>query len=241
MRITRPSVRTRGHRRPCVYAAFDVRNLEDGKASSESVRGRAAAAVEYGSGLERTERRRAQGHCPPPDARTRAGALNAPDASPPNAQVTGGVIGNRLPSHQSFCSLPTERPRACQDAGNKDGTSNRDPLETPKVSAPDISILHGVRPSTEQGSFQGTSRTSTDNTTATPPDPPHTVQACDLRTGARRRAGPNAGARVIITGLSRWDGSRPCCTEASSRSALHAAIDPYSNIYACTLGLSLEL
>ena len=59
----------------------------------------------------------------------------------------------------------------------------------------------------------------------------HTVRACDLRTRARRRTGRNAGARVIITGLSRWDG----CTEASSRSALHAAIDPYSNIYACTL------
>jgi hypothetical protein len=120
----------------------------------------------------RTGGRRARGRHPPPDARTRAGALNAPDASPPNAQVTGGVIGNRLPSHQSFCSLPTERPRACQDAGNKDGTSNRDPLEAPEVSAPDISILHGVRPSTEQGPFLGTSWASTDHTTATPPDPP---------------------------------------------------------------------
>ena len=141
-------------------------------ASSESVRARATTAVENGSGLERTERRRAQGHCPPPDARTRAGALNAPDASPPNTRVTEGVIGNKLLSHRSFCSLPTERPRACQDAGNKDGTSNRDPLETPKVSAPDISILRGVRPSTEQGPFPGTSWASTDNTTATPPDPP---------------------------------------------------------------------
>jgi hypothetical protein len=120
----------------------------------------------------RTGGRRARGRHPPPDARTRAGALNAPDVSPPNAQVTGGVIGNRLPSHQSFCSLPTERPRACQDAGNEDGTSNRDPLETSKVSAPDISILHGVRPSTEQGPFLGTSWASTDNITVTPPDPP---------------------------------------------------------------------
>ena len=118
-------------------------------ASSESIRGRVLATVEYGNGLERIGKRRAQGHCPPPDARTRARALNAPDASSPNTQVTGGVIGNRHPSHRPFCSLPTERPRACQDAGNKDGTSNRDPLETFKVSAPDIATLHGVQPSTE--------------------------------------------------------------------------------------------
>ena len=130
------------------------------------------AAVDDGSGLERTRNCRVRGHCPPPDARTRAGALNAPDASPPNTQVMEGVIGSKLLSHRSFCSLPTERPRACQDAGNKDGTSNRDPLETPKVSAPDTSILHGVRPSTEQGPFLGTSWASTDNTTATPPGPP---------------------------------------------------------------------
>ena len=82
------------------------------------------------------------------------------------------MIGNKLLSHRSFCSLPTERPRACQDAGNKDGTSNRDPLETPKVSAPDISILHGVRPSTKQGPFLGTSWASTNFITATPSGPP---------------------------------------------------------------------
>jgi hypothetical protein len=120
----------------------------------------------------RTGGRRARGRHPPPDTRTRAGALNAPDASPPNAQVTGGVIGNRLPSHQSFCSFPTERPGVCRDTGNKDGASNRDTLETPKVSAPDISILRGVRPSTKQGPFPGTSWASTDDTTATLPDSP---------------------------------------------------------------------
>ena len=112
----------RTHARPSTVAASKTE-----MASSESVRARATTAVEYGSGLERTERRRAQGHCPPPDARTRARAVNAPDASPPNTWVTGGVIGNKLMSHRSFCSLPTEQPRACQGAGNKDGTSNRDP------------------------------------------------------------------------------------------------------------------
>ena len=136
MRITRPSVHktsssircsVRTHARPSTAAASKTEI-----ASRESIRGRATTAVEYGSGLERTERRRAQGHCPPPDARTRARAFNAPDASPPNTRVTGGVIGNRLLSHRSFCSLPTERPRACQDAGNKDGTSNRDPLRHPR-------------------------------------------------------------------------------------------------------------
>jgi len=99
------------------------------------------------------------------------------------------VIGNRHPSHRSFCSLPTKRPRACQDAGNKDGTSNRDPLETSKVSAPDNSTLHGVRPSTEQGSILGTSWASTDNTTTTPPDlPPYrtSVRPLNQHKTARR-------------------------------------------------------
>ena len=140
----------RTHARPSTAAASKTEI-----ASSESIRARAPTAVEYGSGLERIKRRRAQGHCPPPDARTRARAFNAPDASPPNTRVTGGVIGNRLLSHLSFCSLPTEEPRACQDAGNKDGTSNRDPLETSRVSALDISTLHGGRPSTGQGFLPG--------------------------------------------------------------------------------------
>jgi len=201
MRITRPSVHktsssirrsVRTHARPSTAAASKTEI-----ASSESIRARATTPVEYGSGLERTERRRAQGHCPPPDARTWAGALNAPDASPPNTQVTGGVIGSRLPSHRSFCSLLAKRPRACQDAGNKDETSNRDPLETSKVSAPDISTLHGVRPSTEQGPFLGTSWASTDNTTTTPPDlPPYRTSVrpqnqCKVACRAERRSTRN--------------------------------------------------
>ena len=129
VRRSRPSIR----RSNLTYAPpSTVAASKTEIASSESVRAQATTAVENGSGLERTERRRAQGHCPPPDARTRAGALNAPDASPPNTQVTEGVIGSKLLSHRSFCSLPTERPRACQDAGNKDGTSNRDPLRHPR-------------------------------------------------------------------------------------------------------------
>jgi len=147
------------------------------------------AAVEYGNRLTRTGRRRAQGRRLPPDARTRAGTLNAPDASPPNTRVTGGVIGNRDLSHRSFCSLPTKQPRPCQDAGNEDGTSNRDPLETFKVSAPDIGTLHGVRPSTEQSSILGTSWASTDNTTTTPPDlPPYrtSVRPLNQHKTARR-------------------------------------------------------
>jgi len=56
--------------------------------------------------------------------------------------------------------------------GNKVGTSNRDPLETSKVSAPDISIMYGIRPSTRQGSIQGTGWASTDYIPTTPPDLP---------------------------------------------------------------------
>jgi len=169
VRRSRPSIRRSGH--TCALPSTAATSKTQ-LASSESIRGRALVTVEYGNRLIRTGRRRAQGRRPPPNTRMRAEALNAPDASPPNTQVTGGVIGNRHPSHRSFCSLPTERPGACQDAGNKDGTSNQDPLETFKVSAPDIATLHGVRPSTEQGSFLGTSGTSTDNTATTPPDLP---------------------------------------------------------------------
>ena len=141
VRRSRPSTRRSGHTyaQPSTAAASKTE-----MASSESIRGRAPATVEYGNRLVRTSKRRAQGRRPPPDARTRAGALNAPDASPPNTLVTGGVIGNRHPSHISFCSLPTKRPRACQGAGNRNGTSNRNPLETTKVSAPDIRALHGI-------------------------------------------------------------------------------------------------
>jgi len=74
--------------------------------SSEPLSGRASTTVEYGNGLEQTRRRRAQGHRPPPDARTRTRAFNAPVAFPPNTLVTGSVMGNRHPSRHSFCSLP---------------------------------------------------------------------------------------------------------------------------------------
>ena len=155
-----------------VCAAIDGRNLEDGNSVERIDQASSAGYRRIRNRITRTRRRRAQRRCPPPDARTQAGALNAPDASPPNTQVTGGVIWNRHSSHRSFCSLPAERPRACQGAGNKDGTSNQDPLETFKVSALGIVTVHGVRPSTEQGSFLGTCGASTDNTITTPPDPP---------------------------------------------------------------------
>jgi len=76
------------------------------KASSEPLGGRASTTVEYGNELERMRRRRAQGHRPPPDARTRTRAFNASVAFPPNTLVTRNVMGNRHPSRRSFCSLP---------------------------------------------------------------------------------------------------------------------------------------
>jgi hypothetical protein len=111
--ITRPSVhKTRSSIRRSVHTYAQPSTAAASKtevASSESIRARAPTAVEYGSGLERIKRRRAQGHCPPPDARTRARAFNAPDASPPNTRVTGDVIREQAsvpsfflqPSHQT--------------------------------------------------------------------------------------------------------------------------------------------
>jgi len=69
-----------------------------------------------------------------------------------------------------FASFPTKRPRACQDAGSGDGTSNKDP--TTKVSAPDIRSLQGVQPSTRHVPFLGKGWVSTDNSATTPTHPP---------------------------------------------------------------------
>jgi hypothetical protein len=205
-------------------------------ASSESVRARATTAVEYGSGLERTERRRAQGHCPPPDARTRARAFNAPDASPPNTRVTGGFCPIVL-----FAAFPPNDPGRVRTRETRMerliGTPSRHPRSALQISA--YYAAPDPRPNKVPPQGQVGRRLTTPQLLRRIRH--HAIRACDLRTSTRRLAGQLAGARVIITKLSGWDGSRPCRTEASSRSALHAAIDPYSNIYACTLCLSLEL
>jgi hypothetical protein len=76
------------------------------RASSESIRARAPTIVEYRNRLERTGRRRTQGRCPLPNACMGTRAFNALVAFSPNTPVTGSVIGNRHPSHHSFCSIP---------------------------------------------------------------------------------------------------------------------------------------
>ena len=86
-------------------------------ASSESVRARAPATIEYGNGLERTRRRRAQGRRPPPDTRAGTRAFNAPVVFSPNMPVTGSVIWNRHPSHHSFCSLPHQTTQSVSGRG----------------------------------------------------------------------------------------------------------------------------
>ena len=100
---SRPS--TRCSNQPYIQSSTAAASKTE-KASSEPLRGRAPTTIEYRNGLERTRRRRAQGHRPPPDARTRTRAFNAPVAFPPNTLVTGNVVGNRHPCRHSFCSLP---------------------------------------------------------------------------------------------------------------------------------------
>ena len=114
---SRPSTRRSGH--TCARSSTTAASKME-MASSESFRGRALATVEYGNGLARTRRRRAQGRRPPPDARTRARAFNAPDASPPNTLVTGSVIGNRHPSRRSFCSLPHQTAQDVSGRGKQE-------------------------------------------------------------------------------------------------------------------------
>jgi len=132
------------------------------KASSEPFRGRASTTVEYGNGLERTRRHRAQGHRPPPDARTRTQAFNAPVAFPSNTLVTGSVMGNRHPSRHSFCSLPhqmTQGVSGREEPGWKGWAS--------KVNALDSMALHGVQPLTGHVSFLRKGWASTNGTATT--------------------------------------------------------------------------
>jgi len=116
VRRSRPSTRrsVQSHVQSSTTAASKTE-----KASSESIRARAPAIVEYGNGLERTSRHRAQGRRPPPDARTRTRAFNAPNAFSPNTPVTGSVMGNRHPSHHSFCSLPHQTTQSMSGCGKR--------------------------------------------------------------------------------------------------------------------------
>ena len=120
----------RTHGRPSTAAASKTEIP-----SSESARARAATAVEYGSGLERTEGRRAQGHCPPPDARTRVGAFNAPDASPPNTWATGGFRPIVL-----FAAFPPNGPGRARTRETRMerliGTPSRHPRSALQISTP---------------------------------------------------------------------------------------------------------
>jgi len=87
---------------PLTRTIPDNHSPEDGKGVEQIDQGSRAATVEYGSRLERTRRRRAQGRRPPPDACTGTRAFNAPVAFSPNTPVTGSVIGNMHPSRHSF-------------------------------------------------------------------------------------------------------------------------------------------
>jgi len=113
---SRPSTRRPGH--TCARSSTTAASKTE-KASSESIRGRGLATVEYGNGIVRIGRRRAQGRRPPPNARTRARAFNAPIAFPPNALITGSVIGNRHPSCRPFCSLPHQTTQGVSGRGKQ--------------------------------------------------------------------------------------------------------------------------
>ena len=135
--------------------------------------------IEYGNRLERIRRRRAQGHCPPPDARTRAGTLNAPDASPPNTQVTGGVIGKGICPIVLFAAFPPNDPGRVRTQETRMerliGTPSRHPRSALQTSA--HYTASGPRPNGVPSWGRIGRRQIT-------PQPPrricrHTVQACD--------------------------------------------------------------
>ena len=76
-------------------------------------------------------------------------------------------MGNRHPSHHSFCSLPHQTSQNVVGHREWVGTSNQDPLETPKVSALASEALHGTRPSSRHVSFLGKGRVTNDSTSTT--------------------------------------------------------------------------
>ena len=138
------------------------------RASCESTRARAPATVEYGNRLERIGRPRAQGRHPLPDAGTGTRAFHVPVAFPPNPPVTRSVIGNRHPSRHPFCSLPHQTNQNVAGRRKWVGTSNQDPLETPKVSALVSEPLHDIRPLSRHVSFLGKGWVTSDSTSTTP-------------------------------------------------------------------------
>ena len=112
------------------------------RASSESIRARAPTTVEYRNRLERTRRRRTQGRRPPPDARMGTRAFNAPIAFSPNTSVTVSVIGNRHPSHHSFCSLAHQMTQSM--SGRRKQGRNVQSRHPTKVNALASKALHDV-------------------------------------------------------------------------------------------------
>ena len=95
-------------------------------------------------------------------------AFIAPAVFSPNPPVTGSVIGNRHSSCHSFCSLPHQTSQNVAGRRKWVGTSNQDPLETPKVSALASEALHGIRPSSRHVSFLGKGQVTSDSTSTTP-------------------------------------------------------------------------
>ena len=79
----------------------------------------------------------------------------------------------------------------CLDTGSRDGTSNQDPLETPRFNALGSKALHDGRPLTRSISFQGKGWASNGNRATTPTDPPlyHTGVLPTNQSKTARRAG----------------------------------------------------
>jgi len=217
-----------------------VSNTE--RASCESIKARAPATVEYRNRLVRIGRPRAQGRRPPRDVGTGTRAFNAPAAFSPNPSVTGSVIGNKHPSCHSFCSLPHQTNQNM--AGHREwvGTSNQ---ETPRDAKGQHSGQRGVtRHQTLEsacflpGEGSGDERQHLNHSgVAVTATYKHATDK-PIHDGAQER---NSGARVIIIRVQDKTARGHAGTEASSGSAHHTSIDPYSVAYTCTLDLSLEL
>ena len=172
MCITRISVRksrppTRHPTRSCARSSTTIASNTE-RASCESTRAQAPAAVEYKSRLVRIGRPRAQGRRPPPNAGTGTRAFNTPAMFSPNPTVTGSVIGDRHPSCRSFCSLSHQTSQGMTERREWVGTSSQGPLETPKVSVLAGEVLHGTRPSSRHVSFLEKDWETIDNTLTAP-------------------------------------------------------------------------
>jgi hypothetical protein len=201
------------------------------KGSCESAEARLSVDRGIRNWLIRIDRPRAQKRRPPPDAGTGTRIFNAPAAFSPHPAVTGSVIGSKHPSNRPFWQpCPPDEPEYGRAQRDDQNVLSRLPSRRPKSALTSARLRAASDPRVDTflpkeesgGERQHLSTTLTrlqPRRTGVPTVKPIQDSAQEL----------DSEARVIITqALSNKTARGHAVTEASSRSAHHAPIDPYS-------------